>query len=206
MTPQRARAGAYRCGSCPSGHGFASASFSPRLTTTQLPSTCGWCHQPPQGTHTPERLDMPGVHGERPAEAGLSHVYALALVAGGSAPPPIRHVACSASLAVDGGPRDQVGLGDAQAVALTAGEVDRRGVAVDRTLVLAVVVVAERLARSLTGAARSRRGGVRPDAAVRSASMPAAAGDGVVSICSASSGWAAIISCMTHGGPARSSG
>ncbi len=34
------------------------ASFPPRLTATQLPSTCGWCHQPPQGTHTPELLVM----------------------------------------------------------------------------------------------------------------------------------------------------
>ena len=31
------------------------ASFPPRLTTTQLPSACGWCHQPPQGTSTPSR-------------------------------------------------------------------------------------------------------------------------------------------------------
>ena len=29
------------------------ASFPPRLTTTQLPSTCGWCHQPPQGLTPP---------------------------------------------------------------------------------------------------------------------------------------------------------
>ncbi len=36
------------------------ASFPPRLTTTQLPLTCGWCHQPPQGTPTPELLAMPG--------------------------------------------------------------------------------------------------------------------------------------------------
>jgi hypothetical protein len=34
------------------------ASFPPRLTTTQLPSTYGWCHQPPQGTHTPKLLIM----------------------------------------------------------------------------------------------------------------------------------------------------
>ena len=38
------------------------ASFPPRLTTTQLPSACGWCHQPPQGTRTPESLVMSGVH------------------------------------------------------------------------------------------------------------------------------------------------
>ena len=50
------------------------ASFPPRLTTTQLPSTCGWCHQPPQGTHTPKRLDMPGVHDEgRPGAAFAVH-------------------------------------------------------------------------------------------------------------------------------------
>src|ERR1700756_1418417 len=36
------------------------ASFPPRLTTTQLPLTCGWCHQPPQGTRTPELLVMLG--------------------------------------------------------------------------------------------------------------------------------------------------
>ena len=34
------------------------ASFPPRLTATQLPSTCGWCHQPPQGTRTPKLLIM----------------------------------------------------------------------------------------------------------------------------------------------------
>ena len=38
------------------------ASFPPRLTTTQLPLACGWCHQPPQGTFTPESLVMSGVH------------------------------------------------------------------------------------------------------------------------------------------------
>src|SRR6266480_1112635 len=38
------------------------ASFPPRLTTTQLPLACGWCHQPPQGTLTPESLVMSGVH------------------------------------------------------------------------------------------------------------------------------------------------
>ena len=27
----------------------------------QLPSACGWCHQPPQGTRTPELLVMSGV-------------------------------------------------------------------------------------------------------------------------------------------------
>ena len=37
------------------------ASFPPRLAATQLPSTCGWCHQPPQGTCTPELLVMPRV-------------------------------------------------------------------------------------------------------------------------------------------------
>ena len=34
------------------------ASSPPSLTTKQLPSTCGWCHQPPQGTHTPQLLAM----------------------------------------------------------------------------------------------------------------------------------------------------
>ena len=34
------------------------ASFPPSLTTEQLPSACGWCHQPPQGTRTPELLIM----------------------------------------------------------------------------------------------------------------------------------------------------
>ena len=38
------------------------ASFPPRLAATQLPLTCGWCHQPPQGTRTPESLVMSGVH------------------------------------------------------------------------------------------------------------------------------------------------
>ena len=37
------------------------ASSPPSLTTEQLPSACGWCHQPPQGTRTPELLIMPGV-------------------------------------------------------------------------------------------------------------------------------------------------
>jgi hypothetical protein len=27
-----------------------------------LPLACGWCHQPPQGTRTPESLVMSGVH------------------------------------------------------------------------------------------------------------------------------------------------
>jgi hypothetical protein len=27
-----------------------------------LPLACGWCHQPPQGTLTPESLVMSGVH------------------------------------------------------------------------------------------------------------------------------------------------
>jgi hypothetical protein len=35
------------------------ASSPPSLTTEQLPSACGWCHQPPQGTCTPELLVMP---------------------------------------------------------------------------------------------------------------------------------------------------
>ena len=34
------------------------ASSPPCLTTEQLPSACGWCHQPPQGTRTPELLVM----------------------------------------------------------------------------------------------------------------------------------------------------
>ena len=34
------------------------ASSPPSLTTEQLPSACGWCHQPPQGTRTPELLIM----------------------------------------------------------------------------------------------------------------------------------------------------
>jgi len=34
------------------------ASFPPSLATEQLPSACGWCHQPPQGTRTPELLIM----------------------------------------------------------------------------------------------------------------------------------------------------
>jgi hypothetical protein len=38
------------------------ASSPPRLTTEQLPSACGWCHQPPQGTCTPELLVMPRAH------------------------------------------------------------------------------------------------------------------------------------------------
>src|SRR5512144_2472796 len=38
------------------------ASSPRRLTTTQLPLACGWCHQPPQGTRTPELLVMPRAH------------------------------------------------------------------------------------------------------------------------------------------------
>ena len=34
------------------------ASSPPSLTTERLPSACGWCHQPPQGTRTPELLIM----------------------------------------------------------------------------------------------------------------------------------------------------
>ena len=43
-------------------------------------------------------------------------------------------------------------------------------------------------------------------AAAISSAIALAAGDGLVSICSASAGCAAIISCMTHGAPERSSG
>ena len=35
----------------------------PASRTTQLPLTCGWCHQPPQGTRTPELLVMLGALG-----------------------------------------------------------------------------------------------------------------------------------------------
>ena len=38
------------------------ASSPPSLTTEQLPSACGWCHQPPQGTRTPELLVMSRAH------------------------------------------------------------------------------------------------------------------------------------------------
>jgi hypothetical protein len=38
------------------------ASSPPSLATEQLPSACGWCHQPPQGTCTPELLVMPRAH------------------------------------------------------------------------------------------------------------------------------------------------
>jgi hypothetical protein len=34
----------------------------PSLTTERLPSACGWCHQPPQGTCTPELLVMSRAH------------------------------------------------------------------------------------------------------------------------------------------------
>ena len=39
----------------------------PASRRRSLPSTCGWCHQPPRGTCTPERLVMPGVHEGRRA-------------------------------------------------------------------------------------------------------------------------------------------
>ena len=38
------------------------ASSPPSLTTERLPSACGWCHQPPQGTRTPELLVMSCAH------------------------------------------------------------------------------------------------------------------------------------------------
>jgi hypothetical protein len=38
------------------------ASSPPSLTTERLPSACGWCHQPPQGTRTPELLVMSRAH------------------------------------------------------------------------------------------------------------------------------------------------
>ena len=38
------------------------ASSPPGLTTERLPSACGWCHQPPQGTRTPELLVMSRAH------------------------------------------------------------------------------------------------------------------------------------------------
>ena len=46
------------------------ASSPPSLTTEQLPSACGWCHQPPQGTRTPELLVMPGALAVGTAVAG----------------------------------------------------------------------------------------------------------------------------------------
>ena len=42
------------------------ASSPPSLTTEQLPSACGWCHQPPQGTRTPELLVMSRAHPDVP--------------------------------------------------------------------------------------------------------------------------------------------
>jgi hypothetical protein len=45
------------------------ASSPPRLTTGQFPSACGWCHQPPQGTCTPELLVMSRAHQTRVARA-----------------------------------------------------------------------------------------------------------------------------------------
>jgi hypothetical protein len=42
-------------------------SSPPRLTTAPLASACGWCHQPPRGTFTPERLVMPGIRRRRRA-------------------------------------------------------------------------------------------------------------------------------------------
>jgi len=48
------------------------ASFPPRLATTQLPLTCGWCHQPPQGTRTPELLVMLGALGRETASSSRS--------------------------------------------------------------------------------------------------------------------------------------
>ena len=59
------------------------ASSPPSLTTEQLPSACGWCHQPPQGTRTPELLIMSCV---LPACA-LTH-WAPAL--GSGVEPPLR--------------------------------------------------------------------------------------------------------------------
>ena len=47
------------------------ASFPPRLTSEQLPSACGWCHQPPQGTRTPELLVMLGRTRVGPAPSTL---------------------------------------------------------------------------------------------------------------------------------------
>ena len=38
------------------------ASSPPSLTTERLPSARGWCHQPPQGTRTPELLVMSRAH------------------------------------------------------------------------------------------------------------------------------------------------
>src|SRR6266511_4106500 len=38
------------------------ASSPPSLTTERSPSACGWCHQPPQGTRTPELLVMSRAH------------------------------------------------------------------------------------------------------------------------------------------------
>ena len=49
------------------------ASSPPRLTTEQLPSACGWCHQPPQGTCTPELLVMPRAHRPCSFPASGSH-------------------------------------------------------------------------------------------------------------------------------------
>src|SRR5512132_2320411 len=38
------------------------ASSPPSLTAERLPLACGWCHQPPQGTCTPELLVMSRAH------------------------------------------------------------------------------------------------------------------------------------------------
>src|ERR1700740_529383 len=82
------------------------ASFPPRLTTTQLPLTCGWCHQPPQGTRTPELLVMLGALGwpgalqpPAPTDPGVTVSRHRALLTGRSAranPSPMREqVGCS---------------------------------------------------------------------------------------------------------------
>jgi hypothetical protein len=61
------------------------ASFPPRLTATQLPLACGWCHQPPQGTFTPESLVMSGVHRvEARLALALRHHPACGSATGGS--------------------------------------------------------------------------------------------------------------------------
>lgn len=46
------------------------ASSPPSLTTERLPSACGWCHQPPQGTRTPKLLIMLGALAVGTAVAG----------------------------------------------------------------------------------------------------------------------------------------
>ena len=101
------------------------ASSPPSLTTEQLPSACGWCHQPPQGTRTPELLVMLRALGRPTLAAGPPRTGRARFRASGSGKPCWRFggLQCRA-VAVVAAEVNETGVGRVR-VALVPRDVDR---------------------------------------------------------------------------------